>query len=135
MQPIELTARREALGLGLHQLADYLKVRHQNIARWESGTYEPKDWGFINEALTELEDFQADLVAVMVSTAVEARDHSEPPGLVTFGTDQEYWRWFPQVGARRIPVTVHHVATARAASLLRVQLGLSAEISAAPEEL
>ena len=135
MEAIELTARREALGMGVYAFADYIKVRHQNVARWEAGTYEPREWEFINEALTELEHFQEHLVKTMVTTAEENHREGQAPGLITFAVDHQYGRYFPETKIRRIPAVVHRVATARAAAILRERLDTPVEISGAPEEI
>lgn len=132
MESIELTARREALGLGVYALADYLNVRHQNVARWEMGKNPPREWGWINDALAKLEHYQNDLVASMVTTAVESHKSTGELGLITFTTDDHYWDWMPQAAGESIPVGIHRAATARAAMVLREKFNEPVAISSAP---
>lgn len=132
MEPIELTARREALGLGIYALADYLDVRHQNVGRWELGKNPPRTWDWIDAALTKLENYQEELATSMITTTEENYQEGGELGLVTFTTDDHYWDWMPQAGNDGIPVGVHRAATARAALLLRTKFDKPVLISSAP---
>lgn len=132
MEPIELTARREALGLGVYALADHLDVREQNVARWEAGKNPPREWGWIDEALTKLEKFQDSLVEQMVATANEVYKTTGELQLITFTTNDHYWDWIPEARQKFIPVGLHHVATARAAKQLKNEFNRNVVISRAP---
>lgn len=132
MEPIELTARRESLGLGVYALADHLDVREQNVARWEAGKNPPREWGWIDAALTKLENYQDALVGQMIATAKEAFKSTGELGLITFTTNDHYWDWIPEARQEFIPVGLHHVATARAAKLLKNEFNQSITISRAP---
>ncbi|MDK6499395.1 helix-turn-helix transcriptional regulator, partial [Escherichia coli] len=71
MNAIEMKCRREALGLSRDALADTLDVREQNITRWEFGKNPPRDWGWIDTALTRLEDYREELVASLVAETLQ----------------------------------------------------------------
>lgn len=132
MTPIELTARREALGVGVHALADYLEVRHQNLARWEVGKNPPRSWGWIDEALTELENFQQQLIDELIDAAETSYEATGEFGIITYRNDDNYWAWIDDARERGIPVGVHRAAAARAAVWLRRQQGVRVDVAVAP---
>lgn len=132
MNPIELTARREALGLGIGALANHFGVREQSVHRWEVGSYEPKDWGWIEEGIQDLEDYQDKLVQQMIEVADAAHAADEELALVTFSTDAHYWDWDKEAGEKKIPVGFHRAATAQALRLLKTKYSEAVSISRAP---
>ena len=74
MNAIEMKCRREALGLSRDALADTLDVREQNVTRWEFGKNPPRDWTWIDQALTVLEDYRERLVGELVEQTL--REHA-----------------------------------------------------------
>src|SRR5699024_11352458 len=83
MTPVELQARREALGLSLNALGEVWGVRTQSIARWEFGQNQPKNWDWIDEALTAMEDYLTDLIDKTVENAPQASEDTGGVALVT----------------------------------------------------
>lgn len=132
MDSVELTARREALGLGVYALADHLDVRHQNVVRWEAGKNPPRDWTWIDEALTKLEAYRDKLMAEMVKVANEAYTTEGTLDLITYTTDDHYWDWAADAKENVIPVGLHRCATALAACLLRAEHQKPVSITRAP---
>lgn len=111
LDPIEIIARREALGLSQADLADHLDIKQLTISRWETGARYPRDDTFLREALDTLEAFTADLAAELWAelTAQHAAlaDGERTLTLVTFA-DAESWRQRLPSSAPRLPVRVHH---------------------------
>lgn len=139
MNPISMKARREALGLSRDALADTLGVREQNVTRWEHGKNPPRDWTWIDSALTRLEDYRERLVEELVAETLRVRDESGAALLLTYSTRGSFYRWHPEMeepdlgdGVALIPVELHRSATAEAARRLRVVHGVSALIEAVP---
>lgn len=142
MEPIELTARREALGFTGAALAKHFQIRENNLARWEGGTYAPRDWGWIDDALTTLEATQQKLKAQMLEQlrAAEENGELEDPTLVTYADEEvlvEVTRPTAE-GTETIEVTVpgrvHRTAAAAAAVEAREQLGLTITLISAPTD-
>ena len=67
MNAIELKCRREALGLSRDALADTLGVAEKSIPRWEFGKNPPRDWSWIDSAMTRLEDYRERLVEELIA--------------------------------------------------------------------
>lgn len=132
MDSVALKARREALGLGVYALADHLNVRHQNVTRWEAGINPPRDWTWIDEALTKLEAYRDKLIESMISVANEAYKTEGTLDLITYTTDDHYWDWVTDAKDNYIPVGLHRAATALAASKLRTDHQKPVTISRAP---
>ena len=80
MNAIELKTRREALGLSKDALAVTLDVRDKSDERWERGKNPPRDWGWIDAALTWLEEYRERLVVGMMADAVELHEEELSPG-------------------------------------------------------
>lgn len=127
VEPIELTARREALGFTIASLAKQLGIRENSVARWEGGTYEPKDWEWIDSALRVMEDYQDEATRRLVSQALEGQEGSTSR-LVSYRSDDALWAADGVAARGRIPAVVHRSATARAASILRSTEGRSAVV-------
>lgn len=141
MTPVELLARREALGLSLKALGEVLKVRPDSIARWEFGRKPPKDWSWIAEAIASMEEYQDDLVAELVDTSRTLHAETGEAALVTFHSRGAFYHWHPEARSKQwrgsgqsVPVELHRTAVARAAYELRTVHGLGrVTISAAPD--
>lgn len=140
MTPVEMMARREALGLSRKALAEVLNIREENVNRWEFGKNHPRDWSWIDEALTALEDHQETLIEEMVTSATERHQGTGELVLMTFHSRRDYYRWLPEArqkewapGVQGIPVELHRSATARAAAQLRRQYAEPVQVHAAPD--
>lgn len=141
MTPVELLARREALGVSLNALSEVWGMRYQSIARWEFGRAAPKDWAWIEESLTHMEEYQDDLVAELVEVARTLHTETGEAALVTFHSRGAFYRWHPEAREKQwrgsgkgVPVELHRTAAARAAYELRTVHGLErVTISAAPD--
>lgn len=72
MEPIELVARRRALGLSQVDLAAVLNVSQIAVSRWETGVRSPRDPVGLAMTLGRLEDELAD----QVGKFVELGEHS-----------------------------------------------------------
>lgn len=70
MQNVELTSRREALGLTQSDLADLLDVNQTSVSQWERGRYKVPIW--LDAELTKLEDMVDEMVEAMTSTIIES---------------------------------------------------------------
>lgn len=70
MQPIELTSRREALGLTQSDLADLLDVNQTSVSQWERGRYKVPIW--LDVTLAKLEDSVDEMVKSMTSIIIES---------------------------------------------------------------
>ena len=140
MNAIEMKCRREALGLSRDALADTLDVREQNITRWEFGKNPPRDWGWIDTALTRLEDYREELVAGLVAETQQVHGASGAALMLTYSDRGSFSHWLPEMaepdlgdGVAQIPVELHRSATAEAARRLRVEHGVQARIEAVPK--
>lgn len=133
MEPIELTARREALGLTIAGLAKHLEIRESNLARWEGGTYEPRDWDWIDEALQRLERYQDEEYRRLRALADENDPEEGGPAgrICTYGSDRDLWAASANAKELRVPAVVHRTAAARAAVAFRVDHGKPADIETA----
>lgn len=102
MDAVELTARREALGLGVGDLARLLRWEADAVVRWES---EGQDIpAAVETKLDELE-FARDTIAGVLEDTL-------PGDLPTFATEEAFWAAWPQM--RGVPVWIHRIAAADA---------------------
>ena len=109
MSPIELMARREALGLSQSRLADYLHVAQNTLSAYERGARAISD--AIEVELIRLED-QAELVTDKALTILEAWPEGLGlPVLVAYRDDRDLWAAIPELDG--LPAVVHRVALAR----------------------
>lgn len=121
MEPIELIARREALGLSQIKLAEAVGWKHTRISECEAGKRAIPDW--IDAKLVELED-QADALA---DTLLDAA-LSQPAQVVvipSYVDDQQFWSDWPDCDG--LPACVHRAAAAEALKGAREE-GVSARI-------
>lgn len=111
--PIELIARREALGFTQSGLASWLDVKQPSVQAWESGkTRVPQ---FAVDALAELEEIVDELVDAMVAQGREIEDLA----ILIHATDESLWEAHPEMGELGVPALTHRIAAARAARILR----------------
>lgn len=139
MTPVEMMARREALGLSRKALAEVLNIRDENVSRWEFGKNPPRDWSWIDKAMSALESHQETLIEEMMASATETWRETGDLVLMTFHSRRDYYQWLPEArekewapGVTGVPVELHRAATARAAAQLRRQHNQPVQIDAAP---
>lgn len=139
MHPVELTARRQALGLPRPDLAKLLEVREHTILHWEQGSTPPRSWDWIHEVLTALERFQRALTQKMVADTLELAPHRADLAITTYLSQEDYEAGDPDsrevpwpAGVRGVPVEIHQVAAARAAQAPRTDHQLGVALKAVP---
>ena len=111
MTPIELTARREALGLLKSDLAALAGKSGASITRYEDGTQPIGN--DIEATLLDLEE----QVEAVVDLAAEMLDATpdRPVTLHVWATDEAFWKAHPQQTG--LPAACYRVAMARARML------------------
>lgn len=143
MNALELKARREALGLSKDALAVTLDVRDKSVERWEYGKNPPRDWGWIDAALTWLEEYRERLVVGMMADAVELHEEAGVARLLTYADRRSFRRSLAEGGALELgegvavlPVELHRAAAAEAARRLRAGHGICVRLEdvARPDE-
>lgn len=112
MNPLELTARREALGLSQADLADYFDVKQLTVSRWEKGHRYPSDDTFLVDGLDTLEAF-LDSLTENLWEDVEAQLPNA--GTITIATYANNADWHAQLEPNdpHLPVKVHQAAAGR----------------------
>lgn len=102
MDAIELTARREALGLDQASLAGLLQWEAADVVECEAAEREiPVE---VDAQLDELE-FARDTIAGVLEDTL-------PADLATYSTDDAFWHAWPEM--RGVPAAIHRVAAADA---------------------
>ncbi|WP_297742067.1 DNA-binding transcriptional regulator [uncultured Tessaracoccus sp.] len=126
MQPIELRARREALGLPQHELASWLGVAQATVSAWEVGrrTIPPG----LHGELEELEEQLLDLADRMVEAGEAAGGECT---LFTYLDDSQLAAAYPELDGW--PAALHRVAAAQAAMALR-EAGVQATLATKPTD-
>jgi len=122
MTPIELRARREALGLSQGLLADWLGVRQATVSRWEAGKQpipgdHPGEPG-VEAKLARLEDAVEGLIdraVAAIDAAADAADDDGFEGVVLYVGDTD---------VDGVPAAAHRVAMARARRLTDVPVSI-----------
>jgi DNA-binding transcriptional regulator YiaG len=120
MSPVELRARRRALGLGQDGLASALGVAQNTVSTWEGGRRGIP--AGLDDSIAKLEDARDDLVDRALDAISAAREAEGEPVLFIYATDQRLWDTHPETEG--IPVEVHQVAMALAAAEARAEYGV-----------
>lgn len=94
MQPIELKAVREWLGLSVTWLADHLKVNSRTVREWEEGRSKIPDG--VRLEVEHLEDLTGQVVGMNIAALLDEND----PAVATYRTDDEYWSTLGEAGPR-----------------------------------
>lgn len=130
MRPLELKARREALGLSQASLSLLLNVSQPTIAQWESGSRSPRDPVSIDLTLTQLEDLQDQLIDELCETAQHSSALLDSPQveITTYRTDSAYWEADARARELAIPSGLHRCAAAWAKRTLAIESEIDAQI-------
>lgn len=115
MNPLEMRARREALGLSQQAFGRLLGVEQASISRWEDGTRAPRDWASIDALLIKLEDQCEELTQDLL----DMLDENDAPVVALYARDEDFWAACPERNG--LPAAVHRVATARAMAICRAE--------------
>lgn len=128
--PIELRARREALGLSQVDLARLLNVRQNTVSQWEAGVRTPRDPVGVLMALSGLEDEFDDLVDRIADLGEHSSAVRNTPvvELRTYATDTAYWAAEAAADHKATPAAMHRAATAYAARTLEDEPGIQVRI-------
>ncbi len=102
MDALELTARREALGLDQEGLAKLLHWQTTTVVECEAAGRDIT--AEVDEKLEELE-FARDTIAGVL-------EDSLPGDVCTYSTDEAFWAAWPQM--RGVPAKIHRIAAADA---------------------
>lgn len=117
MTPIELRARRAALGLSQVDLAAVLGTSQAAVSHWEAGARSPRDPQFLEDHLTALED----TVTFLTESAKRIMLDSVRVGagaiivFPVYANNEDYWDTDDVARQREIPASLHRVAAAHAA--------------------
>lgn len=131
MNPIELQARREALGLSQAELAQRLGVSQAIISAWENGTRSPRDPVDILTELAELADLQRDMIDQTIDRIEGASAKLNNPRVTvyTYRSDADYWADDSHAKTQGIPASMHRLATALAVIESEADMAVSVSIS------
>ena len=110
MTPIELIARREALGLSQGLLAHRLGVEQNTVSRWEHGQRQIP--AGVNAELRALEKLVDHIVDNAVTALEAVASENTPPILFAYRDNQDLWAAIPELDG--LPAAAHRVALARA---------------------
>lgn len=129
MNPIEIRARRAALGLSQYELAALLGCARPVLSDWETGKRKPRYPVELAMSLGELEDTIEGLIGDLVEQIEHASAVQDSPMVVkrTYSSDEDWWAVDAEAKAAGLPASMHRVALARAAAEVRDD-GISVEI-------
>lgn len=118
MDALELTARREALGLDQATLAGLLQWEVSAVVDCETATRD----------IPTLVDAKLDQLELARDTIAGLLEDTLPGDLPTYATDAAFWNAWPDM--RGVPATIHRVAAADALRSAR-SAGIDTRIVAA----
>ena len=116
MNPVELRARREALGLSQEKMAEVLGVSQMAVSRWEAGARAPRDPVGLHMQICALEDAIMDCESILIERVTDG--DVEDTQILVYTDRAAYRVGEPEISAC-LPLECHRVAAARAAMVLR----------------
>lgn len=121
MDALELTARREALGLDQATLAGLLEWEVSDVVDCETATRD----------IPTLVDAKLDQLELARDTIAGLLEDTIPGDLPTYATDTAFWNAWPDM--QGVPATIHRVAAADALRSAK-WAGIYARIVSAPPD-
>lgn len=130
MDPIEIKARREALGLNQEDMAAILGVKQTTLSRWESGVAAPRDPVEVSMTIANVEDLHDQIIDELCELGEHSSAVRDTAGVVlrTYRTDAAYWEADARAREMRVPATLHRSAAAWARRILDAEESIQARI-------
>lgn len=130
MEPIELMARRSALGLNQADFARLLGVKQATISHWETGARTPSNPDRLTGEIAQFERLHQKIAneTMQVLRSVLGSNEDTPVFVATFAEDADYWEADAQAKQLTLPASFHRSATAQAASEAESEYGIRVEI-------
>ena len=116
VQPIEIVARRDALGLSQVKLAQWLPWKHTRISEAEQGKRLWPSWA--TERLKGAEDILDSIAETLLGAGLAQMASGAGAVIIpTYFNDQEFWADWPDLDG--LPAGVHRMAAVEAMKSLR----------------
>ncbi|CRH90131.1 putative zinc finger/helix-turn-helix protein%2C YgiT family [Chlamydia trachomatis] len=130
MEPIEITARRSALGLNQADFAHLLGVKQATISHWETGKRNPNNPDRLTGEIAQFERLHQQIVDETLQILRNVLDSKEDTlvFVATFADDEDYWEVDAQAKQLTLPAAFHRSATAQAAQEAEAEYGVRVEI-------
>lgn len=130
MDPIEIKARREALGLNQEDMAAILGVKQITVSQWEAGLRSPRDPADVALRLANIEDVHDKIIDDLCEAAEHASAVRDAPTveIVTYRTDAAYWEADAEARENGWPAVLHRCAAAWAKRILAAEEEIDAQI-------
>lgn len=131
MDPIELKARREALGLNQEDMAGLLGVTQATLSNWESGTRTPRDPLTVAMRVYQIEDVHDKIIDDLCEIGEHSSAVRDTPEVTlrTYRTDEAYWANDTHAREMGWPAILHRSACAWAKRILEEESGIQATIT------
>lgn len=131
MDPIEIKARREALGLNQEDMAAILGVKQITVSQWERGTRSPRDPAEIAMRLGQIEKIHDKIIDRLCEIGEHSSSVRDTPEVVlhTYRTDEAYWAADAEARENDWPAVLHRSACAWARRILEAEDGIQARIA------
>lgn len=129
MDPIEIKARREALGLNQEDMAALLGVKQITVSQWEAGLRSPRDPADVALRLAQIEEIQEKIIDDLCELAEHSSGVRDTPNVVlhTYRTNDAYWEADAEARENGWPAVLHRSACAWARRILEED-GIQARI-------
>lgn len=130
MNPIELMARRSALGLNQADFARLLGVKQATISHWETGIRTPSNPDRLMGEIAQFERLHQQIVdeTLQILRSVLGSNEDTPVFVATFAEDADYWEVDAKAKELTLPAAFHRSATAQAAQEAEAEYGVRVEI-------
>ena len=130
MDPIEIKARREALGLNQEEMAAILGVKQITVSHWETGLRKPRDPADVALRLAQIEEIQEKIIDDLCELAEHSSGVRDTPEVVlrTYRTNDAYWEADAEARENGWPAVLHRSAGAWARRILEED-GIQARIA------